>query len=142
MSGHTPRWYCVQNDGKALLCRDEEHAKLLESQMTHGWPPIKIYKAVLLMDAEEMSMAWGALGACRDAFPVPPIGGANEHPWQQAMAHPKAVPDYVRACVAVHTELLAECKATLQELGHLADGEQCTLIRLKRAVEKITGEKL
>lgn len=41
-----------------------------------------------------------------------------------------------------YTELLAECKATLQELGHLADGEQCTLIRLKRAVEKATGEKL
>lgn len=54
----------------------------------------------------------------------------------------KAVPDYVRACVAVHAELLAECKATLQELGHLADGDQCTLIRLKRAVEKATGEKL
>ena len=36
MSGHTPRWYCVETNGKALLCRDEEHAKLLENHMTHG----------------------------------------------------------------------------------------------------------
>ena len=57
MSGHTPRWYCVQTDGKALLCSDEEHAKPLESKMTHGWPPIKIYKAVLLVDAEELAKA-------------------------------------------------------------------------------------
>ena len=77
-----------------------------------------------------------AIGECRDAMPSTSVR-VND-----AIADPLAVPDYVRACVAVHTELLNECKATLKEQGHLADGEQCTLIRLKLAVEKATGEKL
>lgn len=142
MSGHTPQWYCIAADGMATLCADEDDAKQNAKMADMDWPRSGPHKAVQLVDAEDLSMLWGALGACRDAFPEPPVGGANEHLWQQAMQEPKAVPDYVRACVAVHAELLAECKATLQELGHLADGEQCTLIRLKRAVEKVTGEKL
>jgi len=36
-------------------------------------------------------------------------------------------------------ELLAAVEQTLDENGHLADGENCTLIVLKRALEKVKG---
>lgn len=39
-------------------------------------------------------------------------------------------------------ELLAACKTTLEENLHLADGDVCTLIAIKKAYEKITGQPL
>ena len=38
--------------------------------------------------------------------------------------------------------LLAAAESTLAKNLHLADGENCTLIDLKRAVEKITGKPI
>lgn len=37
-------------------------------------------------------------------------------------------------------ELLTAAQATLSNNLHLADGDNCTLIDIKRAVEKITGK--
>lgn len=39
-------------------------------------------------------------------------------------------------------ELLAACQTTLEENLHLADGDVCTLIAIKKAYEKITGQPL
>ena len=49
--------------------------------------------------------------------------------------------DEVRQIVAQRDELLAACIQTVEENGHLADGENCTLIHLVRAIAKVKGEK-
>lgn len=41
--------------------------------------------------------------------------------------------------IAAAPDLLAACEKTLEENGHLADGENCTLTHLKRVVTKIKG---
>ena len=43
-----------------------------------------------------------ALGECRDAFSMPPLGSKLELAWQAAIADPLAVPAYVQACLATH----------------------------------------
>jgi hypothetical protein len=44
----------------------------------------------------------GALGQCRDAFPIPHIVGSSlDLLWQEAMSDPTAVPAYVKACAAL-----------------------------------------
>ena len=48
--------------------------------------------------------------------------------------------DLAEAVEEIHDEnmlLLAAIRQTLDENGHLADGENCTLISLKRALRKI-----
>lgn len=40
---------------------------------------------------------------------------------------------------AQRDELLAACIQTVEENGHLADGENCTLIHLVRAIAKVKG---
>jgi hypothetical protein len=40
-----------------------------------------------------------ALAECRDAFPVPAVGGELEGHWVSAMANPDEVPAYVKACI-------------------------------------------
>lgn len=37
--------------------------------------------------------------------------------------------------------LIEEVRRTLKEESHLADGDQCTLLRLKRAYQQETGTK-
>lgn len=118
MSGHTPRWYMLNKFDMATLCKDQQDADDLVVRCDAEWQNMAPHKAVLLMDAESLSMVWGALGACRDAIPVPPIGDANEHLWQQAMQEPKAVPDFVRASVAHLTAQRDELLAALKELMH------------------------
>ena len=52
--------------------------------------------------------------------------------------HDKAVAEITKQ----RDELLAAIQTTLEENGHLADGDECTLIALKRAWESVTGGKL
>jgi hypothetical protein len=52
--------------------------------------------------------------------------------------HDKAVAEITKQ----RDDLLAAIKTTLEENGHLADGDECTLIALKRAWESVTGNKL
>ena len=139
------RWYCVAADGVACVCVDQEDAEQTAKTADMDWPRNGPHQAVLLMDAKDLSMLWGALGACRDAIPVPPIGDANEHLWQQAMQDPKAVPDFVRASVthitAQHYQLVAELeqesrlmRARMERLQAERDGIVLAIIeRLERA---------
>lgn len=54
----------------------------------------------------------------------------------------KAEDDSIANIKQQRDELLAACKTTLEENLHLADGDVCTLIAIKKAYEKITGQPL
>ena len=59
-----------------------------------------------------------------------------------AMPHPKSIGfaiDMAIQLIEQHGELLAAIEQTLDENGHLADGENCTLIVLKKALVKVKG---
>lgn len=51
--------------------------------------------------ASEADDLIGALGQCRDAFPIPATAGSPlDLLWQEAMSDPAAVPAYVKACAS------------------------------------------
>jgi len=54
--------------------------------------------------------------------------------------HLKSLTTNIATIATQRDVLLAAAQATLAKNLHLADGDTCTLIDLKRAVEKITGE--
>ena len=59
-----------------------------------------------------------------------------------AMPHPRAIGfaiDMAIQLIEERGELLAAVEQTLDENGHLADGENCTLIVLKKALVKVKG---
>ena len=113
------RWYCVAADGMATLCANEDDAEQNAKMADMDWPRNGPHQAVLLMDAEDLSMLWGALGACRDAMPCPPSRSSGESMWKQAMSNPTAVPDYVRASVAHITAQRDELVAELEQENRL-----------------------
>jgi hypothetical protein len=45
-----PRWYCVDADGRATLCRDKEHADGSCADYNAAYPNDPHYRAVLLGD--------------------------------------------------------------------------------------------
>ncbi len=56
------------------------------------------------------------------------------------MPHPKSIwlaIDMAIELIEQHGELLVAIEQTLDENGHLADGENCTLIVLKKALVKV-----
>lgn len=53
--------------------------------------------------------------------------------------YPLHAPHVATRLQAIDTGLLAAAQQTLEENGHLADGDVCTLIHLKRAVAEILG---
>lgn len=53
--------------------------------------------------------------------------------------YPHHAPHIATRLVPVDDGLLAAACRTLDENAHLADGDDCTLIHLKRAVEKVIG---
>lgn len=52
---------------------------------------------------------------------------------------PKGAPYVATRLAPIDTGLLAAAQKTLEENMHLADGDVCTLIHLKRAVAEIVG---
>lgn len=53
--------------------------------------------------------------------------------------YPLHAPHVATRLQAIDAGLLAAAQQTLEENGHLADGDVCTLIHLKRAVAEILG---
>lgn len=53
--------------------------------------------------------------------------------------YPLHAPHVATRLQAIDAGLLAAAQQTLEENGHLADGDVCTLIHLKRAVVEIFG---
>lgn len=51
----------------------------------------------------------------------------------------EALMEYIEHIEKQRDELLAAIETTLDENGHLADGDDCTLIALKRAIASVRG---
>lgn len=47
---HAPRWYCVDKDGVAMLCKDEADAREQAVENDECWPRRAPHSAVLLGD--------------------------------------------------------------------------------------------
>lgn len=71
-----------------------------------------------------------------DSWMNPPEGGFG-HPHGPWPAHIISLHRAAETLKQQRDELLAAIEATLNENGHLADGDNCTLIALKRALAKV-----
>ena len=71
-----------------------------------------------------------------DSWMNPPEGGFG-HPHGPWPAHIISLQRVAETLKYQRDELLAAIETTLDENGHLADGDNCTLIALKRALEKV-----
>lgn len=72
----------------------------LEDATANG-PLAKMRACLAAPQASEADDLIGALGQCRDAFPIPATAGSPlDLLWQEAMSDPAAVPAYVKACAS------------------------------------------
>lgn len=93
--------------------------------------------------AEDFRRVVACVNACAgisdealDSWMNPPEGGFG-HPHGPWPAHIISLQRAAETLRNQRDELLAAIETTLDENGHLADGDNCTLIALKRALEKV-----
>lgn len=93
----------------ATLLQDGAWYKLTYGDMLAvGWELRRQHDLIGSLQSELEAVGAGgvhlasALGECRDAFSMPPLGSKLELAWQAAIADPLAVPAYVQACLATH----------------------------------------
>lgn len=64
----------------------------------------------------------------------------REHVHENDTSEEAILIEAITAAALSRKDLLAACKKTLEDNGRLADGDNCTLIDLKRAVAKAEGD--
>lgn len=73
MSDLPPRWYVVDKDGLATLCKDYDHAQYVAAASYVAWPRRGPYRAVLLGDvaaAVAQERAAASITLAHDGHPV------------------------------------------------------------------------
>ena len=69
----TPRWYCLNNDGMATLCKDEADALKTAADANQAWRTVAPHRAVMLVPVTPLALPVPEL-IFRSRWPGDPSG--------------------------------------------------------------------